>query len=223
MTRLVFFCCSTDFDDCCCWLFLLCFFVSLVSVLGTTELITIHFDAFFSFIDFLYTAWPFPPGFFPVFFPFLSGLLFFRRPNGLFVRCLSVFLFLASWVFLFGSRVRSACGFVRPVFPPPPPSPLPSPLVLLACAVRLASSSCMHSTWRCRPQWPRPLPAHHLARPSSPASCWETTGGRAGGWAGRVTGAIVTPHNSRPIIMIAQPWRYPAPYETQPFRQRWVL
>ena len=212
----------TDFDDCCCWLFFLCSFVSLVSVLGTTELITVHFDAFFSFIDFLYTAWL--PGFFPVFLLFGFGWVFLL-PHGLkacLVGVLRVLSFLVSRVSCLGpGSVGLRFGSVPSPLPLPPPPP--SPLVLPACAVRFASHSCMHSTWRCRPQWPRPLPAHHLARPSSPASCWETTGGRAGGWAGGVTGAIATPHNSRPIITIAQPWRYPAPYETQPLRQSWVL
>ena len=60
---------------------------------------------------------------------------------------------------------------------PPPPSP---PCVACLCCVSCILLLHAFNPATCRPQWPRPLPAYHLARPSSPASCWETSGGRAG-------------------------------------------
>ena len=135
MTRLVVFCCSTDFDDCCCWLFFLCSSVSLFFVLGTTELLTVTFDTFLFFIDLLYTAWFSPPGFFSG--VFLVGFLFSRRPNGLCVRCFVCAYVSGFRVSLFGSGFgRLAVWFGSS---PPSPSPLP-PLccLLVLCVLHLA-------------------------------------------------------------------------------------
>ena len=135
------------------------------------------------------------------------------------VRCFVGDCVSGFWVFCSVSgSVGLRFGLVR--LPPPPPC---SPLVLLACAVRLASRSCMHSTRRhVARNGPGPFrPTTSRVRPHPPPG--GRCRGDARGGAGRVTGAIVTPHNSRSMIVIAQLWRYPAPYETQPFRQRWVL
>ena len=142
--------------------------------LRTTELFTITSDALALFIDLLYTAWPPPPG---VFRCFLVGFLFSRRPNALFLFAVFCWLRFCFWVVV-RFRARSACGLAgsSPPLPLPPFPPLCCLLVF--CILHLCLACTNPAT--CRPQWPRPLLAHYLARPSSPASCWETSGGVVG-------------------------------------------
>ena len=142
--RVVFWLIRLTYDDCCCWLFFLCSFVSLVSVLGTTELITVHLRTrCFSFIDFLYTAWFLSPRVFLFRCLFVVWVLFF--PVGqmaclgsAFVLKVLSFLVLSGFlVWVLGSVGLAV--WLRFAFPlAPPPLPLP-PLLLPACAVRLAS------------------------------------------------------------------------------------
>ena len=54
-----------------------------------------------------------------------------------------------------------------------------------------------------RPANPPAPPAPFFARPSSPVSCWESTGGRAEGKGGGVTGGFVTPRNVLGTMMVA--------------------
>ena len=158
MVRLVFFCCSTDYDDCCCWLFFLfslfpCFCFrddrALHDHLGRVapqHRLAVHG-----------VASP-PPGFFGV--SFCGVLVLSRRPNGVFgFRCLSAFAFLFFGFFV-RLWFRSVCGLAWFVPPPSPPS-----CCLLCCAsciylLHLGSNKMAH----CHPQWPRPPPVHHLAR-----------------------------------------------------------
>ena len=182
---------------------------------GTTELLTLTMDALALFIDFLYTAWP-PPRCFPVFS--CRALVFSRKPNGLFV--FVVFQWFRFWFWVFVRfQVRSACNLAWFVSPPPPPFP--------PCAACLCCASCifvLHATRRlvtCNGSGPF-RPTTSRVRPHPPPAGrrrGDARGGGPVGWPGPLW-----PRATLGLWLLSRnPWRHPAPYETQPFRQCWVL
>ena len=142
MTRLVFFCCSTDFDDCCCWLFFLCSFVSLVFCFRDDgahhgplrrvlllHRLPVHGVAF-------------PPGFFRCLFSWVSV-----SPWAKWLVCFFVgvcfFWFLASYSVAVSVGLRFGL-----VCPPSPPPSLPPCVDFLCCASCICLLHLGSNQWR---------------------------------------------------------------------------
>ena len=170
-TRLVVFAArltpTTAVAGCLCVLF--CF--PAFCFQGRRSFSPITSDALALFIDLLYTAWP-PPRCFPV---FSCWVLFFPVGQMACLRSLC-FWWLRFWFWVFVRfLVRPACGLAWFVSPPPP-----SPFAPLCCLLVLCVFASLSCTQQPGDVAPRPLPAHYLARPSLPASCWRDVGGTRG-------------------------------------------